>query len=272
MDKIIGIYQIQSKIKPYRIYIGSASNMINRWRCHLSYLKKNNHHSKKLQNHYNKYGEIDLTFSIIELCNSEKLVLTEQYYIDLYKPYFNICPFAGRTAGVIKSAETCKKISEGKKGKPSSRKGFKTSDETKLKLRNANLGKEMSEETKAKISLTTKNKKKTDAHRLNISKGLKGKKKSPEHLEKIRLAQTGKKRGPMPEEIKAKLSKARMGHSVSAETRKKLSDFNKGKKQSEEARDKNRLSNLGRKPWNTGMTKEEQLEYSKKKRECVLVV
>jgi GIY-YIG catalytic domain. len=60
-----GIYKIESKLKPERIYIGSAINIGQRWRVHLSDLRKQKHHSKKLQNHYNKYGEVDLSFSIL---------------------------------------------------------------------------------------------------------------------------------------------------------------------------------------------------------------
>jgi hypothetical protein len=36
MEKISSIYQIQSKIKPERIYIGSAVNIKHRWGIHLS--------------------------------------------------------------------------------------------------------------------------------------------------------------------------------------------------------------------------------------------
>lgn len=51
-----GIYQIQSKIKPERIYIGSTINVKKRESIHLGNLKRNKHHSHKLQRHYNKFG------------------------------------------------------------------------------------------------------------------------------------------------------------------------------------------------------------------------
>ena len=60
-----GIYKIVSKIRPDRMYIGSSINIPKRWREHISNLKKNKHHSKQLQNHFNKYGEADLQFSIL---------------------------------------------------------------------------------------------------------------------------------------------------------------------------------------------------------------
>lgn len=55
--KISGIYKIQSKVKPERIYIGSAVNIRHRRNQHFSSLSLNNHHNKKLQYHYNKYGK-----------------------------------------------------------------------------------------------------------------------------------------------------------------------------------------------------------------------
>ncbi len=61
-----------------------------------------------------------------------------------------------------------RKLSEAKKGKPSPRKGEHLSEETKNKLRLANIGKKHTEETKKKISLA-----------------LKGKAKSPEVVKKM---------------------------------------------------------------------------------------
>ena len=72
MKCISGIYKIQSKIKPERIYIGSAVNMSNRIIKHKQDLKKNIHCNNKLQNHYNKYGLADLIFSILMSCSKEE--------------------------------------------------------------------------------------------------------------------------------------------------------------------------------------------------------
>jgi len=56
MKRQSGIYQIQSKIKPERIYIGSAINISERWDKHLRDLSKNRHHSDKLQNQVKKHN------------------------------------------------------------------------------------------------------------------------------------------------------------------------------------------------------------------------
>ena len=49
---MIGIYQIKSKSDSSKIYIGSSINIDTRCKCHLNDLKKNQHHSTKLQHHY----------------------------------------------------------------------------------------------------------------------------------------------------------------------------------------------------------------------------
>jgi group I intron endonuclease len=98
--KISGIYQIQSKIKPERIYIGSAVSIHRRWGDHLSLLKKQKHENARLQNHYNKYGKNDLVFSILIGCAKDDLIITEQFYIDSKKCWFNLCQKAGSTFGL----------------------------------------------------------------------------------------------------------------------------------------------------------------------------
>ena len=79
---LIGIYKISSKIKPECIYLGSAVSIKKRWANHLSDLRKKKHHNNILQNHYTKYGEQDLVFSILLQCEKEDLIKNEQYFID----------------------------------------------------------------------------------------------------------------------------------------------------------------------------------------------
>lgn len=174
--KISGIYKIESIIKPEKIYIGSAINIGNRWRGHLSRLRKNRHMAK-LQNHVNKYGIEDLKFSVIEECSNECLLNREQYYIEELKPWFNARTEADRNTGFKHSVETklrmsilrsgdkhplfgkhCseerkKNISNSLKGSIPWNKGKKNiySEETLQKMR-----KEKTKETKEKLSLIAK--------------------------------------------------------------------------------------------------------------------
>ena len=127
--KTSGIYKIQSKIKPKRIYIGSAKNLSKRWWNHLYLLRKNKHHSVALQNHFNKYSEIDLSFSTLLGCDKKDLVKVEQYFLDTYHPYFNTSGEAGRSNGMTgkhhtiesriqqsKSHKGCKAWNKGTRG------------------------------------------------------------------------------------------------------------------------------------------------------------
>ena len=140
---ISGIYQIKSGVNPTRIYIGSAINIDNRWKNHLKELRRNKHHSDKLQNHYNKYGEADLQFSVLLGCSKEGLIIIEQYFIDSYKPYFNICKTAGNTLGTHRklSNETRRRMSFARMGKKNPMYGEKRSKEVILKIKKAKTGK-----------------------------------------------------------------------------------------------------------------------------------
>lgn len=118
-----GVYKIQSKIKPDRIYVGSAVNFEERWRLHLVQLRTNKHKNIKLQRHFNKYGEDDLTFSILAICNKDeltpigKIIRPEQFFIWAYDPWFNICMIAGSVKGIKHSKEACEKNGLKHKGK-----------------------------------------------------------------------------------------------------------------------------------------------------------
>lgn len=129
--RVSGIYKIQSKIKPDRIYIGSSKHITKRWNEHLCTLRKNKHCSIKLQRHFNKYGESDLQFSIILGCDDSDLLKIEQYFLDSYTTYFNTNNIV--TGGAYKmSEETRLKMSKSKMGNKNSL-GFKHTKETREK-------------------------------------------------------------------------------------------------------------------------------------------
>lgn len=112
------IYKITSKIKPAKIYIGSALIYKNRRWSHLTNLKSKKHKNIKLQNHFNKYGIDDLYFEVVETVASKDEILNrEQYWIDKLNPWFNICKIAGNSLGVKRSLEYRIKMSNSKTGK-----------------------------------------------------------------------------------------------------------------------------------------------------------
>jgi group I intron endonuclease len=63
-----GVYKIVSTYDTDRLYIGSSVDLMDRKKSHFRDLFRNNHHAIKLQRHYNKYGDGDLIFNIIEFC------------------------------------------------------------------------------------------------------------------------------------------------------------------------------------------------------------
>jgi group I intron endonuclease len=134
--KRTGIYKIQSKIKPERIYIGSAISIIDRWNIHKSDFIRSRRHSQQFQRHYDKYGVDDLIFTIVEefeFKTKEHLLAREQYYIDYYNPYFNGCKIAGSPLGFKHSIETKEKKRKWcieNNHKPPSTKGLKWSEST----------------------------------------------------------------------------------------------------------------------------------------------
>lgn len=135
-----GIYKIQSICKPDRIYVGSAKDIhLRRW-VHFNELRKNIHINKKLQNHYNKYGEGDLVFSIITCCDADDRLALEQFYLDAFRPYFNICMVAGNTAGRIFSDESRLKMKKAATGRQIRPKGSKLTEEHKRKISEAMRG------------------------------------------------------------------------------------------------------------------------------------
>jgi hypothetical protein len=103
-----GVYQIKNLINN-KCYIGSSIEIENRWRRHKKDLRKNKHHSIILQRAWNKYGESNFEFSIIEECLVEVLIIQEQYYLELYEPIYNICRIAGSCLGVTHSKESNEK-------------------------------------------------------------------------------------------------------------------------------------------------------------------
>lgn len=125
------IYQIINTINN-KIYVGSAVYFANRKGEHLSELRKNTHHNKHLQNSFNKYGESNFKFSILEYASKETLIKREQYYLDFLNPDYNILKTAYSSIGFKHSEETKKLLSNKFKGMKRSL-GRKLGSESKRK-------------------------------------------------------------------------------------------------------------------------------------------
>ena len=125
-----GVYRIRNLINN-QCYIGSVAwrgGFSQRWYRHQRELKKQEHHSLKLQNAWNKYGSDAFVFEILLYCEPKDCLIYEQIALDHYQLKYNIslvayCPMLGR----------------------------QHTEDTKAKMRQANLGRKHSQETREKI-------------------------------------------------------------------------------------------------------------------------
>jgi group I intron endonuclease len=160
--KTIGIYQIRNKVIS-KIYIGSSKNIEGRWYVHKRDLKLKQHHSIYLQRAWEKYGEENFTFEILELLETTDILLErEQYYLDKYESYkkengYNICSVAENCTGVIASKETRRKMSEshtGQKRSSEQKKNISKSLRGKSKVNRPRITEKEAKEIKILLELT----------------------------------------------------------------------------------------------------------------------
>lgn len=156
MENVSGIYSIENIITG-KIYIGSSKHCRQRKNDHLYDLRANTHHSIHLQRSFNKHGEENFVFKIIEYVNSDEteLLKREQYWLDYLQTYnrdkgYNICKMAGTMSGFKHSDDTKQLLSKMGKGK-------KRSDETKERMSKNSariwLGKQRGEEFKKNLQI-----------------------------------------------------------------------------------------------------------------------
>jgi len=96
--KVSGIYKITNKVTK-DFYIGSSKGMRFRIYKHKSKLLNGNHPNKHLQSSFNKHKIENFKVEVIEYCDLNKLIKSEQYWIDTLKPKYNKCKIAGNTIG-----------------------------------------------------------------------------------------------------------------------------------------------------------------------------
>ncbi len=131
---IPGVYRIVNKANN-KFYIGSAVSIHARFRQHRRLLSQNQHFNTHLQAAWNKYGENNFMFEIIESVPKELLMKAEQYWIDL-------------------CSVNTSKIGYNKRLQASTNLGIKASEQTRKKLSLAHIGHKRSPETQTKISAT----------------------------------------------------------------------------------------------------------------------
>ncbi len=234
-----GIYYIFNN-SDGKLYVGSSNNLNQRKKSHFLLLRKNKHDNSYLQNSWNKYGEKNFEFIIIQLIDKDFLLECEQYWMDYFKSYrrnsgYNLSnKSGGGCSGIILTEQTKKRMSLNQQG-----------------VRNNFYGKKHTKESLQKISQCSSGKnnpfygkhhtEKTKLHLSQCSTGNKnalGSKRSKEYCENMSIARTGKlvgKDNPMygkhhTEEAKKKISLANKGSKRSDSEKQKMSDATKGQK------------------------------------------
>lgn len=86
--KIAGIYKIINKINN-KYYLGSSIDIDHRFSTHISNLKRGKHDNDYLQKSFNKHGENNFIFEIIEVTENDIEIILgrEQWYLDNWKPW-----------------------------------------------------------------------------------------------------------------------------------------------------------------------------------------
>jgi group I intron endonuclease len=162
---MIGIYRIKNIITN-KCYIGKSElDIEGRWKAHVNALRKNKHKNNKLQNTWNKYGEENFIFGVIEEYPPEQCNEMEIYWIAYYDSFhngYNNTEGGEGTLGWNPSKETRQKMSENHadfSGKKHPMYGKKHTEETKEKMSEAAKGRKHSPETKQKMSEKNKGEK-----------------------------------------------------------------------------------------------------------------
>lgn len=126
------IYKIENLVNQ-KFYIGSSHNKLEKRKSeHLAELRKNKHYNKPLQNSWNKYGEANFQFLIVEEFHGltqQELLKIEIEKINELNPEYNICR-------EYRAGKLGRKVSEAEKIATSKRmKGRKHTEEAKQLIR-----------------------------------------------------------------------------------------------------------------------------------------
>lgn len=169
-----GIYCIEN-IVTNKKYIGQSVNIKDRWYKHKNELKHGIHSNDYLQKSWNKYGETNFKFYILECCDCDKLDEREIYYIELHNTlnhdYGYNLKSGGQNYGVRASEYVKEKISK------SLKESYSENEKIKDKRREDALAQWANPEIKAKI--------------LGKNNGMYGKTHSKEARKRISEAQKG---------------------------------------------------------------------------------
>jgi group I intron endonuclease len=189
-----GIYAIKNRTNN-KMYIGQSVNVRKRKSYHLWLLRTNNHFNPKLQSAFNKYGEENFEFVILEKCNKDELDDKEIKYINRYNTIndgYNICEGGEGSLGRTLSEETKQKISNANTGRKQDEVAKKRKSEIMKELwETAEYRKKMEQRPKPKP--WNKGRRHTEEEKKHLSEKLKGRRITEEHKKKLHELYKGEK-------------------------------------------------------------------------------
>jgi group I intron endonuclease len=218
--ELSGIYQIRNLVNG-KLYIGSTGGLGERWNTHLRLLRRDNHHSWKLQKDFNVYGESLFEFNPLIICKEVDLAFFEQRALEIFDVV---------ATGYNISSDT-----------EAPMRGRKHSAESKEKISKAGMGNQYAKGSKSRTGQSN-----SEEHRKKLSTSHMGKKRDSESIKKSADALRGKPGTPHTDEAKVKLSAIHKviqsqrtehpmtGKQHSEATKLKMSLDRKGKPKSEE--------------------------------------
>jgi group I intron endonuclease len=188
-----GVYYIEH-IPTKRIYVGSTINFHKRFWAHRKMLRTNTHYNVKLQRAWNKHGESDFVFKILETVPiKERILEREQHYLDTLHPHFNIATDAvacmrgrrltesQRVAHKERMRACAHKIAATLRGRP----GRKLSEEAKRQISAKLKGRRHEPDRIAKAAATRRGFKHTDEAKKKIGEASKQRIRKPETKAKV---------------------------------------------------------------------------------------
>jgi group I intron endonuclease len=243
-----GVYIIRNVVNG-KVYVGSSIQIRKRWNEHRNQLRKHRHPNPILQKAWNRYGEAQFEFGILEeVADVVLLCAHEQIWIERLKALagqsgYNVAPHAGSTLGVRPSRKTRRKLSIANKGK-------RRIKETRRRMSIAFKGRVYGPETRARMSAAKKTPKE-QARIIDLNKARKWTKKKRQQIaEKIRALDSMRARDQYGRLLpvttdpvllaaaagRPRTTRGNTGHLHSKTARLKMSIGHKGKLKSAETR------------------------------------
>lgn len=118
MKRVSGVYCIENLIN-HKKYVGKSVNIFKRWQSELEGLRGMYFHNVHLQRAWNKYGENQFKFYILEICQEDVLSTKEQEWIerlDTFNSGYNQTLGGEGTPGIVFSEDRKQKIRDAQSG------------------------------------------------------------------------------------------------------------------------------------------------------------